>query len=225
MLLMQSAEGLFAVREANPERFLFGKQRLDGFDADRRVEPVLYRVEKKGRSLVGIEARHPCLKIDVPNGEIWIIDQRGIVAGNAGFAIREVAVPDRVEYALGVEAKHRPSRKVAWVGYRPGAQCVENAGFKPGQPAPADGGLDGAIKHLGMVKVTCLARFCASHPSPPTVLPGFTWTDVVMPLSLPGRDPARVGLVWWLVAMRMCLGAVSSTSSIPAISLTVLISS
>jgi hypothetical protein len=76
-----------------------------------------------------------------------------------------------------------------------------------------------------MVKGACLARFCASHPSPPTVLPGFTWTDVVMPLSLLERDPARVGLVGWLVAMRICQGAVSSTSSIPAISLTVLISS
>lgn len=190
MLLMQRAEGLFAVRKANPERFLFGKQRLDGFDADRRVEPALYRVEKKGRSLVGIEARHPCLEIDVTNGEIGIIDQRGVVAGNASFAIGEVAVPDRVEYALGVEAKHRPSRKVAWVGYWPGPQCIENANFKPDQFAPPNGGLDGTIKHLGMMRVACLARFCASHPSSPTVFLRFTWTDVVMPLSLSERDPA-----------------------------------
>lgn len=116
MLLVQNIEGLFPVRQTNPECFLFSNQRLDGFDADGRVHLSFYRVEQEFRLLVGVEERHPNFEVNVTDCQCRIVKQRWVVNGDARSAIREIAIPKRVKDALGVETQHRPPGKSSCPG-------------------------------------------------------------------------------------------------------------
>ena len=90
-------------------------------------------IKEKGGSLVWIEAAHPAFAIDMTNGEIGIIQQCGIVAGDAVFPIRQVAIDQRIKNALKVQSKLWPSREVRMFGQIPRGLKLENEIFEPRQ--------------------------------------------------------------------------------------------
>jgi hypothetical protein len=73
MSFMQNIERSFFFREPGLECYPVGQESLHRVDADRRMKLTLDFVEQERRLLIGIEARHPRLEIDMPNGDIRIV--------------------------------------------------------------------------------------------------------------------------------------------------------
>lgn len=82
-LVIERVPRLHPVGKLELQRLAIHDQCLHGIDTDGRMQVTLEGIEQERRALVGIEADHPGLQIDVADREARVIEQGGIVAREA----------------------------------------------------------------------------------------------------------------------------------------------